>query len=113
MRNIAVDKYRKNRSAKNIPSELVVSLNEFDESLVGSPSVEEEYEIRQISRILNDFLRNANDRDEFMFVCRYYYADKLSTIAEMIGVSEKTVYRALLKMRNDLKEELKKEGFEK
>ena len=112
MRNIAVDKYRKNKASKNIPSELVVSLNEFDECVVGVPSVEGEYARQQISRILSDFLRQCEDKDEFMFICRYYYADKLSTIADMLGVSEKTVYRALLRMREELGEKLKKEGFE-
>ena len=112
MRNIAIDKYRKNKASKNIPSELVVSLNEFGECISGAPSVEEEYAIRQISKILSNFLRDSEDKDEFIFICRYYYADKLSTIANMLGVSEKTVYRALLRMRNELGEKLKKEGFE-
>ena len=112
MRNIAVDKYRKNRAQKNIPSELVVSLDEFDECVLGTPSVEEEYAIRQISKVLSNFLRDSDEKDEFMFICRYYYADKLSTIADMLGVNEKTVYRALLRMREELGEKLKKEGFE-
>jgi hypothetical protein len=68
MRNIAVDKYRKNRAQKNIPSELVVSLDEFDECVLGTPSVEEEYAMRQISKVLSNFLRDSDEKDEFMFI---------------------------------------------
>ena len=112
MRNIAVDRYRKNKAAKNIPSELVVSLSELDNCMDTAPSVEEEYAIREMTKILNDFLRESDENDEFMFVCRYYYADYLKDIASMLGVSEKTVYRALLRMRSDLRERLEKEGYD-
>ncbi len=112
MRNIAVDKYRKNRTSKNIPSELVVSLAELDNCMESSPSVEEEYAIKETIKILNNYLREIDEEDEFMFVCRYYYADYLSDIAKMLGVSEKTVYRALVRMRSELRERLNKEGFD-
>ncbi len=112
MRNIAVDRYRKNRGAKQIPSELVVSLNELNECLCTVPSVEEEYALKEISKILSDFLREQNSADEFMFVCRYYYSDYLADIAKMLNVSEKTVYRVLIRMRSNLLEELKKKGYD-
>ena len=111
MRNIAVDKYRKNKAAKNVPSELVVSLSELDNCMDSAASVEEEYAIKEMIRILNKYLREIDETDEFMFVCRYYYADYLTDIAKMLGVSEKTVYRALLRMRGELRERLEKEGY--
>ena len=111
MRNVALDKYKKNRAEKRIPSELIVSFGELEECISTDPTLEEELAIKEAILVLNKFLRESKDEDEFMFVCRYYYSDKLADIAKMLGVSEKTVYRSLLRMRNELKLELMKEGY--
>ena len=111
MRNTAVDRYRKNRSAKNVPSELTVSLHELDECLSASPSAEEEYSLHRLSQIISSFIREQSERNEFAFVCRYYYADYIADIAQMLGISEKTVSRALASMRGELKALLEKEGY--
>ena len=111
MRNIAIDRFRKNTAAKKVPSELVCSLEELDECITDGMSVEEEYEIREMVRVLNDYLRELPDRSEFIFVCRYYFADYIKKIAEMLKISEDTVYRELSEMRKELKARLEKEGF--
>lgn len=111
MRNIAIDRFRKNTAAKKIPSELVCSLEELDECIADGMTVEEEYAVREIARVLNDYLRELPDRSEFIFVCRYYFSDYVKKIAEMLKVSEDTVYRELSQMRKELKVRLEKEGF--
>ncbi len=109
-RNFALQKFRKQSAAKRIPSELVLSLNELDECIGGGNTVEEEYMIRTVSAALNKFLRALSNRDSFIFVCRYYYADSVANIAGMLGASDNTVYRRLRSMRAELKAELEKEG---
>ncbi len=112
MRNIAVDKFRANTAQKRVPSEYIVALDELDECLSDeSADVEKEYDIRQISFILNDFLRKLSARREYIFVCRYYYSDKVADIAESLGLKEGTVARELSLMRRELREALEKEGF--
>ncbi len=109
-RNIAIDRFRKNTARKQVPSEMLLSLDELDECVTSS-SVENEQEIVEISRVLNTFLRGLTARREFIFVCRYYYSDCIVHIAKMLGVSEKTVQRALSEMRRELKEKLEGEGL--
>lgn len=111
MRNIAIDRFRKNTAAKKIPSELVCSLEELDDCITDGMTVEEEYAVREIARVLNDYLRELPDRSEFIFVCRYYFSDYVKKIAEMLKVSEDTVYLELSNMRKLLKERLEKEGL--
>ncbi|MBQ9162147.1 MAG: sigma-70 family RNA polymerase sigma factor [Clostridia bacterium] len=112
MRNIAVDKFRSNTAQKRIPSEYIVALDELDECIATEDeSVEKDYDIRQISRILNDFLHKLSARREYIFVCRYYYSDKISDIAESLGLKESTVSRELSLMRRELKDALEKEGY--
>ncbi len=111
MRNVALDKYRKNSASKRIPSEMIVSIDELDKYMVYDMSAEEEFLIKDIGRLLSDYLRELPDKEEFMFVCRYYYADYISDIAKMLEMNPKTVTKALEKLREDLKERLEKEGF--
>ncbi|MBQ7383376.1 MAG: sigma-70 family RNA polymerase sigma factor [Clostridia bacterium] len=111
MRNVALDKYRKNSASKRIPSEMIVSIDELDKYMVYDMSAQEEFLIRDIGRLLSDYLRELPDKEEFMFVCRYYYADYISDIAKMLEMNPKTVSKALAKLRDDLKAKLEKEGY--
>lgn len=111
MRNIAVDRFRKKTASRRVPSEMTVSLEELDECMASDISVEEEVAIREISMKLNTFLRTLEERAEFIFVCRYYYADKVSDIARMLQVAESTVFRELSDIRTNLKKYLEKEGI--
>lgn len=111
MRNVAFDKYRKNSASKRIPSEMIVSIDELDKYMIYDMSAEEEFLIKDIGRILSDYLRGLPDREEFMFVCRYYYSDYISDIAKMLELNPKTVTKSLTKLREDLKAKLEKEGY--
>ncbi len=112
MRNVAVDKFRANSAQKRIPSEYTVTLEELDECIsVDESEVEKEYDIREISRILNDFLNKLSAKREYIFVCRYYYSDSISSIAECLGLKDSTVSRELSLMRRELREALEKEGY--
>ncbi len=110
-RNFAIDKFRKNSAMKRIPTEMQISLGEVEGCIECSYDIEDELAVKEISAILNDFLRSQTKRDAFMFVCRYYYADKISEIAAMLEVGEATVFRNLSKMRESFKARLEKEGF--
>ncbi len=112
MRNVAVDKFRKKTADKRVPSELVVSLNEFDDCIPREPSTDQMTEIEEIARILNDYVKGLSDIQAFIFVCRYYYSDRVDTIAKMLKYSPSTVYRELAKIRNGLRERFEKEGIE-
>ncbi len=111
MRNIALDRFRKNRASKRIPSELVVSLEELDECIPSDISVEEKYFIKELGKLLNTYIRSLSAREEFIFVCRYYYSDSMAHIAKLLDMSEKTVSRDLSQIRNGLRELLGKEGY--
>lgn len=110
-RNIAVDKYRKASASKRVPAELVMSLEELDECVHDSPSAEEAYMISELVKILNETLRQMDEREQYAFICRYYYFDRTIEIAKTLGVSKSTILRALEKAREKLKERLEKEGY--
>jgi len=110
-RDISVDKYRKTRADRRVPSELIVSLDELNDCIGGGTPVESDDAVTEISRVLNGFLKTLSERDRFIFVCRYYYADSVAYIAKMTKISDKTVYRELQRIRQELRELLTKEGI--
>ena len=111
MRNTAVVRYKKKTASKRVPSEMTVSLHELGEAIPYTPSAEEKYMLSQVSRIVSNYLRSLSERSAFIFICRYYCSDRISDIAEMLHISESTVFRELTSMRDGLKKLLEKEGF--
>ncbi len=111
MRDVSVSKYRKNKSKKRIASELVVSMEELGDCIVSESSVDEDLAMKEIVRVLNEFLQDISKRQRFVFICRYYYCDSVKSISSMLGVSSKTVYRELEAIRSQLKDALEKEGI--
>ncbi len=110
-RNISIDKYRRDHAQKRVPSELTVSLDELEECIAGIVVENEDEAVVRISQVLNTYLYELSERDKFIFVCRYYYADPVANIAKMLSISDKTVYRYLTKMREDLRKALLEEGI--
>ena len=112
MRNTAVDRYRHRMAGRRVPSEMTVSLEELDDCLSYSTAPSEEYDRGDLSRLLDGYLRSLTERQEFAFVCRYYYGDSIENIAAMLQCGVATVYRELKTVRAGLRALLEKEGYE-
>ncbi len=110
-RDISTDKYRTIHAQKRVPSELMVSLDELEECIDGTISKDEDELVTQISKVLNGFIGGLSERDRFIFICRYYYADSVQYISKMLEISDKTVYRELARLRQELRHALAKEGI--
>lgn len=111
IRNIAVDRYRKNSAEKRISSEMTCSLEELDDCLPSEMGLEDEVLMRAVIDAMNDYLRSLSKREVLIFICRYYYSDSIDSIAQMLKVSRNTVFRDLSKIRSGLKERLEAEGY--
>lgn len=111
MRNISVDRFRKNTAYKRVPSEMMISLEEMEQCMPQGISANNEVEVNELSALLNGFLRSLSAREQFIFVCRYYYADSVSQIASMLKLSEVTVYRDLKNARMLFAQMLREEGY--
>jgi len=108
-RDLSIDRYRKNKAARRVPSELIVSLDEMENSLPYDDSASEEA-LRRLVELINRYLQEMSKEDAFIFVCRYYYADSVEYIAQLLKVSKPTVYRSLARLREGLRVFLEQEG---
>ena len=111
MRNIAIDRFRKNTAAKRVPPELTYSLDELDDCISFRTEKEADEFTKQLSACFSSFLRGLSRRDAVIFICRYYYSDTVETIAGMFNVSESTIFRTLSRLRRQLREVLESEVY--
>lgn len=111
MRGVAINKFKKKVAKKRVPSEMIVSLNEMDEFISTDTTVEDERIASELGRAISEYLDGLDDNSATMFICRYYYADRIDDIADMMKVHRSTVFRGLADMREGLREKLKKEGL--
>ena len=111
VRNIAIAKYHANTCEKR-NSYYDVALEELENCLVASTTVEQEISANELSQKIDSFLDTLDKENRVMFVRRYWYADGISDIAKMFQTSNNNVSVRLSRTREKLKKYLKKEGFE-
>ena len=108
-RNISLNVFRRKNTAKR--SAVFEPIEELEECVAGRENVEAEVDAKALSEYLDGFIRNLPEEKRYVFLRRYWYGESLSDIAENAKISETRVKNILAKLRKNLREELKKEGF--
>lgn len=109
-RNLAVNRYRSN-SAKKRNTYYDVALDELEEAVPALSTVETEYEARELSNYVNQFLRSLGTEDRVLFLRRYWFGDSISEIASAMGRKPHALSVRLFRLRQRLQDYLKKEGM--
>lgn len=110
VRNLSIAKYHSN-TAKKRNSFYDVALEELEECLASSSTVEMEISAKELSQILDRFLDRLPQENRLMFVRRYWYSDSISEIAKSFHISSNNVSVRLSRTREKLKKFLRKEGY--
>ena len=110
-RNTALDKQRERSAKKRIPSEYITSLEELAECIPEENDRDSEYEAKLLKEAIGGFVRSLSKRQQYVFVCRYFYGDPVDDIARGLKISGSLVYHELSVIRSKLKEKLIKEAL--
>ena len=110
-RNLALDRWRRDRAEKRYGGETELALEELGE-IVSGKSLEDEVQSRELDRAMNAFLRSLSERDRALFLRRYWGVETLESLAKQTGLSLSAVHRRLGKLRDRLRDHLQKEGIE-
>lgn len=111
IRNISINKYNEKTRQKRIPSEYTLSLEELSECIPDKNDVETAYDAKHLQQVMNSFLLSLSKRKRYIFICRYYCGDSIDRIACSLKISGSMVFYELAKIRKQLKNTLKQEGF--
>ena len=108
-RNTALKRLHRD-SAKKRDSRYDVSLEELNGCLPGE-NMELMIDARELGRTIDRFLESKSKESRYIFIRRYWFGDSVGEIAKELKLQENAVYVRLNRIRNSLKEYLKKEGY--
>lgn len=110
-RNLSFDKYRYNHSEKRGGGVIGAVLDELEEVVAGSDSVEEAYERKILVEAINTYLHTLSKRDCNIFIRRYFYGEETKDIAQRYTIKESNVLMILSRTRKKLQQHLKEEAL--
>ena len=108
-RHISIDRWRMRNRQKRGGGEIVLALEELEECIPDSHTVEATLEQKRLAMVFNGFLDHLPETERRVFLCRYWYLDPISCIADRCGFSESKVTSMLHRTRKKLRITLEKE----
>ena len=109
VRNLSIKKYHANTAAKR-NSIYDVALDELENCFPSSVSVEDDFNVIETARIIDEFLATLNQKNRIMFVRRYWHSDSIDDLAKLFQTSNHNISVRLSRTREKLKKYLIKEG---
>lgn len=110
-RNLALNRYKQNAAKKRGGGQTMLVLEELAECVPGTDGTEEVVEEALLVEVLNRFLADLPAEKRKMFLRRYWYLSSVKEIAEDFNLGESNVKMTLLRIREQLKSVLEKEGI--
>lgn len=110
-RRISIDRWRKASAKKRGGGEIILALEELEDCTADEQSTEKVFERKQLAFVFNRFLESLPETERRVFLCRYWYLDSISAIANYYGFSDSKVTSMLHRTRKKLQTVLEKEGL--
>ena len=109
VRNLSLKRYWQKGAAKR-NSNYTIALQEIEACVAAPNAVEDVIEARELAHILEGFLDTLTKENRVIFLRRYWFSDSYQDIAELVGLSEKTVSVRLTRMRQKMRQYLLESG---
>ena len=110
-RHLSIDRWRRRTADKRGGGETVLALEELENCVSGSESVEDAMQRRELTILINRFLDSLSETERRVFLSRYWYVDSIQDIADTFGFSAAKVNSMLYRTREKLRRVLQKEGY--
>lgn len=109
-RNLSLDRYKLSHAAKRGGGQTAVALEELSQCVPSGADVEDAFALKELSRLLDDFLRTLSERECCIFLRRYWFVDSTADIAKRYNMPEGSVKSGLYRTRQKLRDYLGKAG---
>lgn len=106
VRNQCLKRYRRETAQKRGGGGFDAAYDELEESLSAGGDPAERLDARELSRLLDEFLKKLSKRDRQLFLGRYWYGEPYSTLAARLGLSQNGAQVRLHRLRKKLKKYL-------
>ena len=101
----------KYNSAPRRLSNYDVALHELEECIASPDTVEMQYDRKELTAAINDFLEKQTEVNRVLFLRRYLYGSAVKELAKELSLSEKGASERLRRMRLQLRTYLNERGF--
>lgn len=105
VRNISLKSYWRKEADKR-SGQYTIALQEIEGCIADPKTVEDEIEVKELARIIENFLDTLPLENRVIFMRRYWFADSYKDIAEFIGLTEKNISVRLTRIREKMKKYL-------
>ena len=110
-RHLAIDMCKKRSAAKR--SALLCELSdEMEECIPSGADSDSSVDTIVLTDAVNSFLKSLNSEQRTLFIRRYWYFDSVTELSSRYGWTQSKVKTTLFRLRERLRDHLKKEGFE-
>ena len=110
-RELAFDRYRCMTSKKRGNGVMEEVLEELEACIPDHCNVEDSILGTELATIVRDFLNSLPEKEAYIFLSRYFYAEDLLSISKKFGISKNNVSVILNRLRGKLRTKLVKEGY--
>ena len=109
-RNCSISKWRQNTAQKRSGNgELLLS--ELSDCLpTGRGSIEDELEVKHITKLIEQWLEGLKPHDRALFLRRYWYGDSVKGLSAEFHIPANSLSPRLFRLRKSLRLALEKEG---
>lgn len=110
-RHLSLDRWRSLHRQKRGSGQMILAIEELDRDITSGDTVESALEARRFTQTLNRFLDSLPERERRIFLCRYWYLDKVTDIAACCGLTPNHVSAILRRTRQKFRTLLEQEDL--
>lgn len=111
-RNLAFTRWRKLSAVKRGGGETELALEELSGCIPGSEQIDDRLNAKELAAAIRSFLDTLPDRDQDIFLRRYFFVEDTESIAVCYGIRHSNVNVILSRTRSKLKAYLTEEGYD-
>ena len=109
VRNLAVDRWERNRAQKRYAG-MTELLSELEECIPSPQTVEQAVEEKELAAHISVWLRTLAPEDRTLFIRRYWEGAELQSLAKEQGISPGKLAQRMYRLRAGLRSALEREG---
>ena len=110
-RHLSFDKYKAGKTLKRGGGNIQLVLDELAECIADESDVEGQVDAKELGKVINQFVASLTEREQNLFVRRYFFSDPIKAIANRYDLNESTVHVTLSRIRKRLRSHLSREGY--
>lgn len=110
-RNLALNAYTAQNTQKRKGDQVSLALEELGECVSSTGDVGDNLAYQELKCVIMDFLKKEPQRNQNVFLRRYFFFDDIARIAQRYSLTESNVLQILSRTRKRLKSHLRKEGY--